>query len=291
MASLFFTAREKNIKHILGIFFLFSSQLLWGNELSRAPINETPLLELGLFLGGASLPDYPAADQSRNRTIPAPLVHYHGDLLRADDEDGTRFRFINVEKFDLDLSFGGSFPTDTGNNQARSGMPNLDWTAEVGPRLVYYFYRNPVVAQVRVGFPVRANFATDFVKWTGVGYVFAPTFQVDKYNFLMDGLDLYFNYSPSFISEGIADYFYQIDPQFQTVERNTFDAKSGFLGTEISLAIKYQLGNKRLIIGAQYSDFSQSANSQSYLHRSNINWSYVVAMSWVLYQSEERRIR
>ena len=145
-------------------------------------------------------------------------MHYHGDLLRADDENGTRFRFINDEKFDLDLSFGGSFPTDTGNNDARAGMPNLDWTAEIGPRLIYYIYRNPEVAQLRIGIPVRSSFATDFLKWYGVGYVFAPTIQLDKYNFLTEKLDLFLHYTAHFTSEGVADFFYRVtEPIFRRV--------------------------------------------------------------------------
>lgn len=250
--------------------------------------NTLPLYQLGVFVGTAILPDYPAAGQARQRTIPLPLVRYNGDLLRADDEGGTRFRFINVEKFDLDLSFGGSFPTDTGNNDARSGMPNLDWTAEIGPRLIYYFYRNPEVAQLRVGIPVRANFATDFVKWYGVGYVFAPTVQFDKYNFLAGNLDLFIQYTARFITEGVADFFYRVDPQFQSAERAAYKGQPGFLSHEYSLALKYRFNQKNLIVGTQYSDFSQSANTGSYLHRSNINWSYVLAFSWVLHESTAR---
>ena len=250
-----------------------------------------PLYEMGVFLGTAVLPDYPAAGQSRQRTIPLPLVHYHGDLLRADDENGTRFRFINDEKFDLDLSFGGSFPTDTGNNDARAGMPNLDWTAEIGPRLIYYIYRNPEVAQLRIGIPVRSSFATDFLKWYGVGYVFAPTIQLDKYNFLTEKLDLFLHYTAHFTSEGVADFFYRVDPQFQNSERIAYEGNAGFLSHEVSLALKYRFTNKNLIIGTQYSDFSQSANTQSYLHRSNTNWSYVLAFAWILHESSPRGIR
>lgn len=242
-------------------------------------------------MAGISLADYPAADQSRIRTIPAPLIRYHGDLFRADDEGGTRFRFINEEKLGFDLSFGGSFPTDTGNNQARSGMPELDWTGEIGPRILYYFYRNKQTAQVRIGLPIRGSFATNFSKWHGVGYIIAPTFQIDLYNVGLNKLDLFFLYTPTYISEGVADYFYQVDPQFQTAERKFYDAKAGFLGNEISLAVKYQWGSKNIILASQYADFSQSANTRSYLHRSNINWSFLVAFGWVLFESEARGIK
>lgn len=262
--------------------------LIVSLEIRADEFSEKPLFETGFFIGSVSLADYPAADQTRVRTIPLPLIRYHGDLFRSDDQDGTRLRFINNENIDFDLSFGGSFPTDTGKNQARLGMPNLDWTAEIGPRLLYYFLRDKGVMQIRIGLPVRSVFATDFTKWYGVGYVVAPTFQIDKYNFMFDKLAIFLMYTPIYISEGMADYFYQIESQYQTESRTAYDAKTGFLGNEISLAFKYKWGNKNIIIGSQLSDYSQSANTQSFLHRSNINWSFIAALSWVLYESEAR---
>lgn len=275
------------LKNVVTLFFLFFLSELKADMPNNKALDQNPLYEFGLFVGSFSLPDYPAADQSRIRTFPAPLVHYHGDIFRSDDEDGTRFRFIKNNKFDFDLSFGGSFPTDTGNNQARLGMPDLDWTAEIGPRLLYYFYKDSNIAQIRMGLPIRASFATDFIKWYGIGYVIAPTFQIEKYNFMTERLDLYFTYTPTYLSEREADFFYQIDPQYQTSERRIFDAKSGFLGSEISLAIKYRWDNKNIIVGTQYSDYSQSANAQSYLHRNSVNWSYLIAFGWILFESEE----
>lgn len=250
-----------------------------------------PLFEYGIFVGSVSIADYPASDQSRIRTIPAPLIRYHGDLFRADDEGGTRFRFINSNNFHLDLSFGGSFPTDTNNNQARLGMPNLDFTLEVGPRLLYYFYRNKNVGQVRIGIPYRASVATNFTKWYGVGAVFAPVFQIDKYNVFIENLDLYFSHSLNYLDEGQADYFFQIDPVYQTADRATYDAKSGFLSSSTSLAVKYQWKNKMLLLASSYTDYSQSANTKSYLHRNNINWSYFVGFGWIIGESEERGVK
>lgn len=266
------------------LFLTLMAFSAWASDYSDSNV---PLYEFGALLGSAILPDYPAASQSRNRSIPLPLFHFSGDLLRADDQDGTRLRFISLESLDLNLSFGGSFPTETGNNQARSGMPNLDWTAEIGPRLVYYFYRKPQIGKISLGLPIRSNFATNFVRFYGIGYVVAPGLKFEKYN-LFDDVDLYFDLTSNFISQGVAQYFYGIDPAFETPERIAYTAKEGFLGHEISLAFKFRFGNKNLIVGTQYADYSQSANKQSFLHQSNVNWSFVAALSWVFFQSSER---
>lgn len=94
--------------------------------------------------------------------------------------------------------------------------------------------------------------------------------------------------APHLISEGVADYFYRIDPQYQTPQRNAYEGRAGFLGNEVTLAIKYSFGNKNIIVGAQFANFSQSANRGSYLHRSDVNWSFVLGLGWILYQSEVR---
>ena len=253
--------------------------------------NLPPLFEYGVFVGSVYLADYPAADQSRLRTIPAPLIRYHGELFRADDENGTRFRFIKNTDLDLDLSFGGSFPTETGNNDARIGMPNLDFTGEIGPRLTYYFYRNKHAGQVRIGLPLRGSFATNFKKWYGVGYVFAPVFQAYKFNLLIDNLDLFFSHALNYLDEGQADYFFQVNSEYQTSERSIYDAHAGFLGSSTSVALKYMWKNKMLLLATSYSDYTTSVNTSSYLHRQNINWTYFIGLGWTFSESEARGVR
>lgn len=248
---------------------------------------QIPLFEYGFFIGGLTMADYPASNEVRFRSVPLPVIRYHGDLFRADDQDGTRFRLINTYHLDFDLSFGGSFPTDTGNNQARFGMPELDWTGEVGPRLLYYFYRDKSNAQVRFGLPIRTTFSTDFVRIQSVGYVVAPTFQIDKYNFLTESLSLYFNITWTYIDKNQARYFYQIDPIYSNSTRASYDAKAGPLSYDLDFALKYRWDKKTLLLATRYTDFSGSTNNQSYLHRTSVNWSTFVGFSWILGQSEE----
>lgn len=263
------------------LFFLFSANLF-----AKDRSTEPALFEAGIFGGTALIPDYPASDQSRNRSVVLPIIYYSGDIFRSDEDDGTRFRFINSANFDLDLSFGGSFSTESENNYARQGMPALDWTLEIGPRLLYYFFKDKNIGQVRVGLPFRTVVGTNFTKWYSVGNLVSPTLQIDKYNFLANDLDFYFIYNFTYADEGEADYFYQIEPIYSNAERLAFDAKSGFWGYDVSLALKYNFNKFKLIWGSRYSDYSGSANSQSYLHRSNINWSHFFGVTWLLYESE-----
>lgn len=249
---------------------------------------EEPLIEWGIFIGHGSLADYPTSDQSRVRTIPFPLLKYRGKIFRSDDSDGMRFRFLSNERFDLDLSFGGSFAADSENNEARKGMPALDWTGEVGPRLLYYIYKDSEVAKIRVGLPIRGTLATDFKKWYGVGYVIAPTFQVEKYHFPCETCEMSFSITANFLSRSQADYFFQVEPQFATTERAAYNAKEGYLGTDVGLSGSVDWDKIKLILGTRYSNYSGSVNKSSYLHRNDVSWSYFIGFGWLLFESETR---
>ena len=249
---------------------------------------EKSLLEWGMFIGHGGLADYPSSNEYRYRTLPFPYVNYHGEFFRSDNEHGTRLRFIKDVNFDFDLSFGGSFPTETDNNSARAGMPKLDWTLEVGPRFLYYFYRDANWGNVRLGLPLRKSYATNFQFTKEVGYLFSPTFQIDKYNFLSKNLDLFFILTFNYFDEGEADYFFEIDPNYATSERNAYNAKQGLLSYDFSLTIKYQAEQKLFLLGTQYSDFSQSANRDSFLHKTNSSLSYFIGFGWLLFESEEK---
>lgn len=267
---------------ILAILFNFHFSF------ASTPQEEKALFDMGAIIGHGSLADYPASNEYRYYTLPAPYISYRGELLQTDDEDGTRFRLLNGENLNFDISFGGTFPTDPKKNFARRDMPALDWTLEIGPRLLYYLHRSKEFGKIRFGIPLRSSFSTDFITTKQVGYLFAPSLQIDKYNFPLDNMTLYFSTSINYLSEGLADYFYEVDSVYQTTERAAYNAKSGYLGWETYLATKYEADGKIALLGLRYSDFNGSANTDSYLHRTNSSWSYFIALGWLLFESEQR---
>lgn len=278
---------------LLIVFNLFIPPKALSSESanSTATAYSHPLFEWGFLVGHGMLADYPASNEYRYLTIPTPYLSYHGEIFETDEQEGTRFRIIRNPNFDFDLSFGGSFPTETDGNQARQGMPPLDWTLEIGPRLLYYLYKKPQYASIRLGLPLRTSFSTNFNTTKNIGYLFTPSLQIDRFNFLIEGLDLYFDLTFNYLSEGEADYFYEIQPQYQTTERSSYNAKAGFLNWQTSLGTQIEWDQKILILGVQYSDLSNSVNKDSFLHKSDQNWSYLIGFGWILYSSEEKAVR
>ena len=265
-------------KNLIFIFIL-----LLGLE-GRA---QKALFEWGGFIGHGNTADYPASNEYRLRTLPVPYVRYRGNILRSDEQEGTRFRMFSKDNFDLDFSFGGSFPTEGDKNQARLYMPNLDWTLEIGPRLLYYFYRSPA-AKFRLGLPLRMSYSTDFTTWREVGSVFAPTLQLDLNNVGTENLNFYLMTDFNYYSEGLADYFFEVAPQYQITGRSAYNAVGGYIGYNVGLAAKYDIGHANFILGSRYSDYSESVNRASDLHKTPVNWTYFIGFGWMFYQSEER---
>lgn len=270
-------------------FYIFIT-VLFFSVINKASVayDDKPLFDLGGVVGHGSLADYPASNEYRYFTLPVPYVSYRGELLQTDDEDGTRFRLLSGDNLNFDISFGGTFPTDPKKNLARKDMPALDWTLEIGPRLLYYLYRSKEFGKIRLGIPLRSSFSTDFITTKQVGYLFAPALQIDKYNFPLDDMTLYFNIGLNYLNEGLADYFYEVDDAYQTPERGAYNAKSGYLGWESYLATKYESNGKILLLGLRYSDFNGSVNSESFLHRTDSSLSYFIGLGWVLFESEQR---
>jgi hypothetical protein len=135
-----------------------------------APAGGKPLWEAGLVAGGGRVSDYPGAGQSHVRGLVAPFVVYRGRLLNVDGE-GIRGRLIDHPDFELQLTASAAF--NARDNDARDGMPELDYLFGIGPQLVYKGLRRlPGAPALHV--KARALFSTDFRHIDGRGAAFEP---------------------------------------------------------------------------------------------------------------------
>ena len=125
-------------------------------------------LELGLGVASISYPDYLGSASRQLLTIPVPHIRYRGEYIRI-DEDGVSGKLFGINGLRLDISISGSLPASSENSTAREGMPDLDLTGEVGPKLVYNIFEQGV-ALLEFELPIRAVFSTDFsnVEYRGV---------------------------------------------------------------------------------------------------------------------------
>ncbi|MBY0517051.1 MAG: MipA/OmpV family protein [Bacteriovoracaceae bacterium] len=242
---------------------------------------------MGVGAGTGYLPDYPAAGQGRVRTLALPNFRYRGKVLRADEDSGVRARIFENENVDFDLSFGGAFPVNAGDNRARKDMAPLNWLVEFGPRLFVILYNNPKKARLRFGLPMRAVYSTDGKSATYRGIVTVPGFLGELFHSPCDRCRMIAAIGPTFASEGVGDYFYQVDQKDVTANRPFYDAKPGYMGTDFTAGLSYTQAQWEIFIGGRASTYAGAVNERSPLFIRRENVAGFIAVGWLFYSSKE----
>ena len=249
---------------------------------------EFPLWEAGAGIAVIDFPDYRGSDERQSYVLPIPYFVYRGEILKADRE-GLRGQFFKSDRLDLHLSLNGSVPVDSTDNSARSGMPDLDPTLEIGVRLDITLLRKPDRSiEVTLGLPVRTVIATDFSHSKNIGWVFEPQFNVDFRDMWPgEGWNLGLAAGPLFGDKRYHNYFYGVAPEFATPQRPAFNAASGYAGSQVLGAISKRFrsywvgGFLRLdsLAGAEFED--------SPLVRQTESFAAGFAIAWILGRSQK----
>lgn len=250
-----------------------------------------PLWEVVAGGGIGWTPDYPAAGQNHFRGIPPiPLPVYRGENFQAGERSFARGLFINTPQWELDLSFSGSLPADSSDNDARDGMDDLDFLGEVGPSLSYYFDRDDAGNQRRIEIAVRAVLSTDFSNFDYVGLVFHPYFAqefVDVYD--IEGLDTNWSIGARWANNGVMDLFYEVPLEDANDDRDAFDAEAGYLGSNLYGAFSYTFTDYfRLAVGSTLASYHGATNQDSDLFIDKVNFAVGVGLIFTLWKSETR---
>lgn len=273
------------MKFLVLIPFLFVSFFVHAN-LERIQ-SDKPLYEFGIVGGGGYVPHYPAADQGKVRVLGAPIVRYRGLRFRSDEEDSMKARLFADPLYGFDLSAGGSFPANSKDNNARKGMPDLDWTAELGPRFYFFFYKTKKF-WMRLFLPVRMAFSTDFHDTAYQGLVFAPAINLRYFFDDSQFNSVFFGVTRTHTTHQLQEYFYEVKNRYQTADRSSYHAVSGYMSTNVSLSFLHEENSKGFYAGIGVGSYKGAANTGSPLHRSDFNYSGFVGFTYTFYKSAER---
>ena len=271
-------------------FSFFLSLLFWA-PLAKAHLEQVrsnrPLYELGLVGGAGYVPDYPASNQGRIRYLVAPVFRYRGFRFRSDEEDSARARMFLHPLYGLDLNATGSFPASSDKNEARKDMPDLNWMAEIGPRLYVFLFKSEKLWW-RVFAPLRLAYSTDLLSATYQGVVFAPSssvryfFDDTKFNSIILGI------TRTYTGEKFQDYYFEVDKIFEAPGRPQYSATAGYLSTSAGLGFIHEKNNKGFYAGMGMNSYKGSANSGSPLHKSDYTYGAFLGFSYLFYGSEEK---
>ena len=251
-----------------------------------------PLWEIGLGGFTGWLPDYPAAGQNTVRTLAAPIPIYRGKIWRVGGEDNRGAisgRFVNTDRFEFDVSLSAAFPVDSGSNNARRGMPDLDFLFGIGPQVKFKLINEPDQRRLNLNLQARAVYSTDLSSVDSRGYVFNPKLSYVQENVTDLDLKVFGSVGPIFATERLMEYFYQVDPEFVTPTRPAFEADAGYLGSNITLGVSKRFNRRfRLLLGTRLGIHSGATNDDSPLFKDELNVSVFTAFFWSIFQSERR---
>ncbi|MDD2582495.1 MAG: MipA/OmpV family protein [Desulfuromonadaceae bacterium] len=249
-----------------------------------------PLWEVCVGGGVNYSPDYPAADKNSLHGLALPYVIYRGDFLRLGTDSIAKGIFINNDYTELDVSLAASFNANSNDNDARRGMPNLDYLFEMGPQLKIKFGKI-YGGKTELQLPVRAVLSTDFSRFNHRGFLFNPKFVYERQNIFNSGVDMDSSIGSTFATKKLHEYFYRVEPRFATATRPAYEADGGYLGSKITLGLAYRITDRvRVYVGGQLGYYGGAANEDSPLFRQKVNSTVYAGVTWSIFQSDTRVI-
>lgn len=255
--------------------------------------DQLPLWELRLGASGLAAPDYPGSDHYQIRGVGAPLFVYRGERIRiGGDEPNAAARAIAIQQrtFELDLSVDAAYGADSSENDARAGMPDLDTQLEIGPQLTINLqdtgWTHEGRRRLRLLLPVRHVGATDFKNYEELGYIFQPALTYRRQFPGERTMSFSTTFALTFASEGVQDYYYQVDPAFATPVRPAYDADGGYLGAHLQFSGRTEIfENTHLFVTYRMRSLDGAANQESPLHRENLTHALSLSLVWTAMRS------
>lgn len=260
-----------------------------GNLPGRFTLDNKPRWEVGVGGGYFDGFDYPASRDPNRAAIVLPYFIYRSAIFRVGG-GGVNAVAVENPRVKLDLSVGGSLNSNSAGNHARESMPGLDFLVEIGPQLVVRLIDHPAPGvgrtQLSWNARVRAVAATDLRGIHTQGWVVASGFTLAQRRLFGYPVDLLANLKVTFADERLQDYFYAVPIQFETPVRARFDARGGYLGTNLFAGLSANPWPRlRLFAGVTTGLYEGAANQHSPLFETSISTGVVMGFALRLYKS------
>ena len=263
---------------VFGVLTLLSS--------ASVRAEQKPLWEAGLGIGALSFPDYRGSDESQIYPVPVPYFVYRGRILKA-DRDGVRGELLNKKYAELSVSVSATIPVKSENNAARTGMPDLQPTVELGPSLELHLWRSPDEnIKLDVVVPLRSPLTIESSPQS-IGWVFSPRFNIDLDNVGGHaGWNFGFGVGPLYADARFHDYFYSVAPQFATADRPAYTAHGGYSGIHFLTSLSKRFPTYWVGAYMRYDSLSGAVFEDSPLVRSKGYWAGGFGIAWMIGESK-----
>jgi outer membrane scaffolding protein for murein synthesis (MipA/OmpV family) len=244
-----------------------------------------PKWEAGVAGGAGRVTDYPGSDQAHVRGIAAPLLIYRGKVLRV-DQGGIRGRLMNSPDWEFDVAATAAF--NARNNDARQGMPGLDYIFGAGPQLIYRGWQHQGGGP-SLHLKLRALMSTDFHRFDTRGAAFDPELRWRFRPLAGSPAMLTLSMQPTWATRALHSYFYQVDPAYATATRPAYQAHGGYLGTDFGVGVGARYSSSlSWFVSTHAMSLQGSANAASPLLRDKSNLSVGAGIVWTPWHSAAR---
>lgn len=182
---------------------------------------------------------YRGSDQSKTYFFPIPYFVYTSDKIEA-EPSFIRGTFYENSWFAFKLSVIVGLNVESEENDARQGMPSLDYTFEAGPMAIFKLWKSQDRKRsLTFEIPFRHSFVTDLTYVDENGF-----FSIPYLNFIQAQTEklLGWGYEASIAymwgSSKFHNFYYGVNPIYATENRPTYDAKAGYSGTQLTVVLK-----------------------------------------------------
>jgi outer membrane scaffolding protein for murein synthesis (MipA/OmpV family) len=254
-----------------------------------ADAGRKPLWEAGIGAAGGALADYPGSNQYRVRGLPVPYFIYRGDFFKS-DANGPRLQ-TSSENVEWELSGGGSLSSNSAGG-ARSGMPNLDYLVEIGPKAKIIVVKPTDTSRLVIDVPLRAAVSSNFSsRFQSRGAIFAPDVSFEERAIFGSKWSGRASIGVEFATVGLQRFYYEVQPEYARDGRPAYDARAGYLGATFALTAFRQLTPSfSVFLAVALDNYDGAANVDSPLLRARNNLGVGVGFAWSIRQSTQQVI-
>ncbi len=273
---------------------LAAAALLLGTgappAVAQADAPALPLWEAGLGAVARTSAAYPASARQTQGVAPRVLFIYRGEVVEVGGDATLRVIPFRTDRLQFGITVDGSSAVDAQDNALRGALPDpdLEALAEFGPEVVFRGLQRPALfgdgtGRYDITLQTRGVFSVALDSVTYRGLLVRPTVRYLQRDSLAPGARILASAGPVFATEGVHDFFYQT---------GGYDARGGYLGTELALSLRHPLRpGLSAIGGVGISLHAGAANRGSPRFERPVNGSAFLGLTYTFLQSRRAAAR
>ena len=264
------------LRNILSIYMI----LCCGAAIPNILYAGTAEWELGVGVTALEIPLYPGSSQSKTYVLPIPHFLYRSERLEIDN--GLEATFFRTPRTRFNLSADFAVPVNSRDSDLREGMPDLDLVIQIGPSVEITLAGDRFKpSHFRLELPVRAAIATDLGSAEFVGWTFEPRLTYETRRPYRTGFTYLVSGGFRFSTAELHQYYYNVEPAFETPTRSQFDAQGGYSGLFLDYVANWRTEDLIFFALLRYQNIGQSAFEDSPLVEQSDYLMFGVGMTWV----------